>query len=48
MSIKPSTSKGTRDFSSEEIIKRNYIKDKLQKAFECYGFSPIETPTFEN
>ena len=47
MSIKPSTSKGTRDFSSEEIIKRNYIKDKLQKAFECYGFSPIETPTFE-
>ena len=47
MSIKPSTSKGTRDFSSEEIVKRNYIKDKLQKAFECYGFSPIETPTFE-
>ena len=47
MSIKPSTSKGTRDFSSEEILKRNYIKDKLQNAFECYGFSPIETPTFE-
>ena len=47
MSIKPSTSKGTRDFSSEEIVKRNYIKNKLQKAFECYGFSPIETPTFE-
>ena len=47
MSIKPSTSKGTRDFSSEEIVKRNYIKDKLQKAFECYGFSPLETPTFE-
>ena len=47
MSIKPSTSKGTRDFSSKEIAKRNYIKDILKKAFECYGFSPIETPTFE-
>ena len=47
MSIKPSTLKGTRDFSSEEIAKRNYIKKILQNSFECYGFSPIETPTFE-
>ena len=47
MAIKPATSKGTRDFSSEEIPKRNYIKKILQNAFECYGFSPIETPTFE-
>ena len=47
MSIKPSTLKGTRDFSSEEIARRNYIKKILQNSFECYGFSPIETPTFE-
>ena len=47
MAIKPATSKGTRDFSSEELAKRTYIKNILQNAFECFGFSPIETPTFE-
>lgn len=47
MSIKPSTPKGTRDFSSEELSKRNYIKNILQKSFESFGFSPIETPSFE-
>ena len=29
MSIKPSTPKGTRDFTSEELSKRNYIKNIL-------------------
>lgn len=47
MAIKPITSKGTRDFSSKILAKRSYIKEILQRAFECYGFSPIETPTFE-
>ena len=47
MAIKPTTPKGTRDFSSKTLAKRSYIKDILQNAFECYGFSPIETPTFE-
>jgi len=47
MAIKPATSKGTRDFSSEEIVKRNYLKSTLQKVFERFGFGPIETPTFE-
>ena len=47
MSIKPSTPKGTRDFSSEELSKRNYIKNILQKSFESIAFSPIETPSFE-
>ena len=47
MSIKPSTPKGTRDFSSEELSKRNYIKNILQKSFESFAFSPIETPSFE-
>ncbi len=47
MAIKPATLKGTRDFSSEELAKRTYIKNILQNAFECFGFSPIETPTFE-
>ena len=47
MAIKPSTPKGTRDFSSQDIAKRNYLKNILQSNFEEYGFSPIETPSFE-
>ena len=47
MPIKPTIPKGTRDFSSEEIFKRNYIKDILVSTFEIFGYEPIETPSFE-
>ena len=47
MAIKPATTKGTRDFSSKEIARRNFIKNCLQNVFENFGFQPIETPTFE-
>jgi len=40
--------KGTRDFGPEEIYKRRYIFDTIQKYFERYGFAPIETPAMEN
>lgn len=46
--IKPSTPKGTRDFSPEEVYKRQYILGVIKKHFELYGFQPIETPTMEN
>jgi histidyl-tRNA synthetase len=45
--IKPSISKGTRDFSPAVLSKRNYLKTQLISAFESYGFQPIETPSFE-
>jgi len=45
--IKPKIPKGTRDFSSEEIFKRNYIKEILISVFEIFGYEPIETPSFE-
>jgi len=45
--MKPSIPKGTRDFSSTEVAKRNYLKNVLQNAFELSGFQPIETPSFE-
>jgi len=45
--IKPKIPKGTRDFSSEEIFKRNYIKKILISVFEIFGYEPIETPSFE-
>ncbi|WP_185872946.1 histidine--tRNA ligase [Blattabacterium cuenoti] len=40
--------KGTRDFSSIEIKKRNYLIKIIREKFEIFGFSPIETPSFEN
>ncbi|MBS9767904.1 MAG: histidine--tRNA ligase [Flavobacteriaceae bacterium] len=48
MAQKPSIPKGTRDFSSEEVTKRNYIFSTIRSVFELYGFQPIETPSFEN
>ena len=46
--MKPSLAKGTRDFLPNDVRKRQYIIDTLKKSFELYGFSPIETPAFEN
>ena len=47
MAQKPSTPKGTRDFSPEEVAKRNYIFDIIKSQFKKFGFQPIETPSFE-
>ncbi len=46
--MKPSIPKGTRDFSPQQVIKRNYIFDTIKKVFVKYGYLPIETPTMEN
>ncbi|MDR2026199.1 MAG: histidine--tRNA ligase [Prevotellaceae bacterium] len=40
--------KGTRDFSPEEMTKRNYIFDTVKDVFKLYGYQPIETPAMEN
>jgi len=45
---KPSIPKGTRDFSSAEMARRNYILDTIKKYFRLYGFEQIETPAMEN
>ncbi len=47
-SIKPSTPRGTRDFSPAEMVKRNYIFDTIKKVFRKYGYQQIETPAMEN
>lgn len=47
-SIKPSLAKGTRDFSPVEMDKRNHIFNTLKAIFSKYGYSEIQTPTFEN
>ncbi len=48
MAQKPSIPKGTRDFSPEQVSKRNYIFATIKASFERFGFQPIETPSFEN
>jgi len=45
---KPSIPKGTRDFSPEEMAKRNYIFDTIKNVYRLYGFRQIETPAMEN
>ncbi|MFP4469908.1 MAG: histidine--tRNA ligase [Bacteroidales bacterium] len=45
---KPSIPKGTRDFSPEEMVRRNYIFDTIKTVFQLYGYLPIETPAMEN
>ncbi|NQX84333.1 MAG: histidine--tRNA ligase [Flavobacteriaceae bacterium] len=47
MAQKPRIPKGTRDFSPEQVAKRNYIFDTIKSNFENFGFQPIETPSFE-
>ncbi len=40
--------KGTRDYSSLEMSKRNYLIQTIRTQFELFGFDPIETPSIEN
>jgi histidyl-tRNA synthetase len=48
MAQKPSIPKGTRDFSPNEMARRNYIFDTVKNVFKLYGFQQIETPAMEN
>ena len=48
MAQKPSIPKGTRDFSQQEMARRNYIFDTIRSVFRTYGYAQIETPAMEN
>ncbi len=45
--VTPRTLKGFRDFFPQDVIKRNYLKQKIVEMFTLYGFEPIETPLLE-
>jgi len=45
---KPSIPKGTRDFSTDEMLRREMIFDTIRRVFRLYGYQPIETPAMEN
>ena len=46
--MKPSTPKGTRDFSTLEMARRNYIFDTIRDVFRLYGYRQIETPAINS
>lgn len=48
MAQTPSIPKGTRDYSPEIMVKRNYIFDTIKSIFKLYGYLPLETPAMEN
>lgn len=47
MAQKPSIPKGTRDFTPEEMSRRNYIFNTIREVFGLYGYRQIETPAME-
>jgi histidyl-tRNA synthetase len=40
--------RGTRDFLPEEMLRRQYVLDRIRAVFESWGFDPVETPAFED
>ena len=46
--IIPSLPKGTRDYSPNEMKKREYLFEVFKYNFNLYGFNCIETPSMEN
>ncbi|MDR1346401.1 MAG: histidine--tRNA ligase [Bacteroidales bacterium] len=45
--VKPSIPKGTRDFTPNEMVRRNYIFNTIRHVFEKYAYLPVETPAME-
>ena len=43
----PTLVKGTRDFGATQVYQRRYILDIIQRAYQRYGFLPLETPALE-
>lgn len=46
--MKPSIPKGTRDFTPEDMLKRNFLFDTIKSSFQRFGYLPLETPSMEN
>ena len=42
--ITPTILKGTREFGTEDMSKRNLVMNTIKRTFQTYGYSPIETP----
>jgi len=40
--------RGTRDFLPEEMLRRNWVLDRVREVFEAYSYEPLGTPAFES
>jgi histidyl-tRNA synthetase len=40
--------RGTRDFLPEEMLRRNWVLDRIRDVFDAYGYEPLGTPAFES
>ncbi len=47
-SAKPAIPKGTRDFTPQVMVKRNFIFDTIKNVFKKFGYQEIQTPVMEN
>ncbi|MDR0766626.1 MAG: histidine--tRNA ligase [Odoribacteraceae bacterium] len=47
MAQQPSIPKGTRDYTPDVMVKRNYIFDTIKEVFQRHGYLPLETPAME-
>jgi len=45
---KPTLPKGTRDFGTVQMAKRNFILDTIKETFRLFGYEQLETPAMEN
>lgn len=47
MSISTKPASGMRDFLAEDVLKRQYVMDRIVQAYRSHGFQPLETPAIE-
>jgi histidyl-tRNA synthetase len=40
--------RGMRDFLPEDVRRREYVIDVVERVYQQYGFEPLETPALEN
>lgn len=45
--VTPRLPRGMRDILPEQMILRQYVMGVIEKAFQAYGFEPLETPAVE-
>ena len=48
MSAAVRPARGMRDFLPQDVRRRNYVIDVVERVYERYGFQPLETPALEN
>lgn len=47
MSISSKPARGMRDFLAEDVLKRQYVIERIVQAYRSFGFQPLETPAIE-